>query len=233
MTEFTPEFDSYDQTYEEEIKKSLSGLGVGQDFVARTKAELLVDIVKKNWGDPSQADVLDLGCGIGLYGSYLSGRFKSLSGIDVSGKCINVATQNNSNVNYQVYDGLNIPFEADELDIVYIITVMHHIPVSQWVSIVGDIRRVLRPQGLCVIFEHNPWNPITRWIVNRCEFDADATLLSHLKSQSLLRENGYQNIFSRHILTVPFDNILARNMDHLIGRIPLGSQYYSVGKSIS
>ena len=227
------EFDSYDNTYEEEIKKSLSGLGVTQDFAARVKADKLVDIVQENWGEADKADVLDLGCGIGLYGSYLSGKFKSLSGIDISSKCIDVATESNPDVTYQAYDGENIPFEDNALDVVYVITVMHHIPVAQWESIVGEIKRVLRPGGLCVIFEHNPWNPATRWIVNRCEFDADAVLLSHRKAAQLMIVNGFEDISSQHILTVPIDAGWARTLDKAFGRIPVGAQYYTVGRALS
>ena len=223
------EFDSYDNTYEEEIKKSLSGLGVTQDFAAQVKADQLIDIVQERWGKPADADVLDLGCGIGLYGSYLSGTFKFLSGIDVSSKCVDIAKQNNPEVNYLTYDGQTIPFEDTSLDVVYVITVMHHIPVAQWESITGDIKRVLRPGGLCVIFEHNPWNPATRWIVNRCEFDADAVLLSHRKARQLLDVNGFQDIASKHILTVPVDTGWARKLDKVFSRLPLGAQYYTVG----
>lgn len=230
MSRTESEFDSYDNTYEEEIKKSLTGLGVTQDFAARVKADILIDIILDGTRPIQECDVLDLGCGIGLYGAYLAGKFRSLNGIDVSKKCVDVAQENNPDVNYQVYDGENIPFENDSLDVVYVITVMHHIPVNQWGNIVGEINRVLRPGGLCVIFEHNPWNPATRWIVNRCEFDADAVLLSHRKSTQLMEANGFKNIMSKHILTLPFDADWARKFDKAFSSLPLGAQYYTVGR---
>lgn len=231
MPAINSEFDDYDNTYEEEIKKSLSGLGVTQDFAARVKADQLTEIITDRWGAPEGADVLDLGCGIGLYGSYLSGKFKSLSGIDVSQKCVDVAKENTPEVNYMAYDGKAIPFEDNSLDVVYVITVMHHIPVAEWESITADIKRVLRPGGLCVIFEHNPWNPATRWIVNRCEFDADAVLLSHLKAAQLMSVNGFTDITSKHILTVPVDAGWARTLDKAFARLPVGAQYYTVGRA--
>jgi|GEM_PF-3080025 len=104
---------------------------------------------------------------------------------------------------------------------------------AQWESIVGEIKRVLRPGGLCVIFEHNPWNPATRWIVNRCEFDADAVLLSHRKAAQLMIVNGFEDISSQHILTVPIDAGWARTLDKAFGRIPVGAQYYTVGRALS
>ena len=42
------------------------------------------------------------------------------------------------------------------------------------------MRRVVRPGGLLCIIEHNPFNPLTRLAVVRCEFDRDAVLLPAL-----------------------------------------------------
>ncbi len=35
---------------------------------------------------------------------------------------------------------------------------------------------VLKKKGRVYIFEHNPYNPVTRYLVATCEFDRDAVL---------------------------------------------------------
>ena len=40
-----------------------------------------------------------------------------------------------------------------------------------------ELKRVLRAGGACVIFEHNPLNPLTVQAVNTCPFDENAVLI--------------------------------------------------------
>ena len=62
------------------------------------------------------------------------------------------------------------------------------------------MRRVCRPGGLIVLFEHNPWNPLTRRAVRGCEFDRDAELLSRREASRLLSEAGVEDRRGRYIL---------------------------------
>ena len=42
-----------------------------------------------------------------------------------------------------------------------------------------------------MVFEHNPFHPLTRLAVSRCAFDFDATLLRPGRLQGLMREVGF------------------------------------------
>ena len=49
--------------------------------------------------------------------------------------------------------------------------------VTEHVALLAEIRRVLKPQGLLFVFEHNPLNPLTRHAVDTCPFDENAVLI--------------------------------------------------------
>jgi ubiquinone/menaquinone biosynthesis C-methylase UbiE len=75
------------------------------------------------------------------------------------------------------FDGTCIPFPAGHFDLAFLACVLHHIPHSEHVEILQEVRRVLRPGGALVIFEHNPYNPLTVRAVKSCPFDENAVLL--------------------------------------------------------
>ena len=81
-------------------------------------------------------------------------------------------------------DGTALPFTKEIFDLVLAICVFHHIPPSERPYVMREIHRILRPGGIVAVFEHNPLNPLTRYVVKQCEFDIDAELLS-------LRETNY------------------------------------------
>ena len=106
-------------------------------------------------------------------------------------------------IRYEVFDGTHLPFADRSFDAAFAINVFHHVPVAQRPALVADVRRVLRPGGLFAIFEHNPLNPVTRRIVNTCEFDKDAVLLKRRDSETLLEGAGFSDISTRYIFSVP------------------------------
>jgi hypothetical protein len=63
--------------------------------------------------------------------------------------------------------------------------VLHHVPPTQWVGFLCEMRRVVRPDGLVCLIEHDPLNPLTKLVVARCEFDRDAVLLRAGRARAL------------------------------------------------
>jgi hypothetical protein len=55
--------------------------------------------------------------------------------------------------------------------------VLHHVPPADREALLARVATKLAPGGKLVVFEHNPWNPLTRKVVAECAFDADAVLL--------------------------------------------------------
>jgi SAM-dependent methyltransferase len=223
------EFDAYTENYNEEINKALSFSGMDIDFFARVKNDYLIDIIEARLGGADKANLLDVGCGIANAHKQLVGRVGNLSGIDVSAESITVARQTNPGLRYEVFDGTHLPFADRSLDAAFAVNVFHHVPITQRPALVDNIRRVLRPDGLFAIFEHNPLNPVTRHVVNTCAFDKDAILLKRQDSEALLRGAGFNDISTRYIFSVPPAGPLLRKVDRLFSLLPFGAQYYTLG----
>ncbi|TIP36642.1 MAG: methyltransferase domain-containing protein, partial [Mesorhizobium sp.] len=113
-------------------------------------------------------------------------------------------------------EGAQLPFDAGEFDAVFAICVMHHVPPADWAKFSSEMARVTRPGGAVLIFEHNPYNPLTRRIVSACPFDENAVLLSKRQVVHYLRGAGLSGVL--------------RRIDDAFGRIPLGAQYHVLGR---
>jgi SAM-dependent methyltransferase len=223
------EFDRFAETYDSDVQRSLYGLK--PDYFTMVKANFIIDLVNRHFGANAELDALDVGCGIGNYHSRLGEHFKTLVGTDVSQASLGLAATRNERIGYYHYDGQRLPFPERSFDVVFTICVMHHVPPAQWADFASEIKRVLRPGGLALVFEHNPANRLTRRIVDRCEFDRDAVLLRRSRTETLLMEAGLKNVRSRCILSIPSFGAWTRNLDLMVGRLGLGAQYVATAEA--
>jgi SAM-dependent methyltransferase len=231
----THEFDSYKDSYRSDIDKAVSFSGQSHDFFTRVKAEYLLSLLR----DFRQADVksaittqclnvLDIGCGLGHIHPYLTGANVPLKlfATDVATTVVEEARQMNPSVSYQSYDGKRLPYGDGSFDIAFTIAVMHHISPAQWPAFLKEMQRVVRPRGVIAIFEHNPINPLTQWVVRTCPIDENAVLLGSGRLSQLVLEAHFVDIKRRYILFTPLDGPAYRKFDNFFGWLPLGAQYY-------
>jgi len=223
------EFDAYRSSYAETVNGSIAFSGLKVDYFARAKAVRLLDLIAQRIGDPHEVSVLDVGCGVGTYHPLLRGHVRSISGADPSSECLAEARLANADVDYRDFDGGVIPFDDNSVDVSFAICVMHHVPPAQWPAFVREMARVTRPGGVVAIFEHNPFNPLTRRIVSRCPFDADATLLSKRTAERHLIDAGLARVAGSYILAVPAIDGFMRKVDDALSSLPFGAQYVSYG----
>lgn len=219
-------FDDYGKSYSETVNEAISFSGFSIDFFTRVKASYLVDIATSHFGRTDSLKLLDIGCGVGNFHPLLRPSVGALTGVDISPNSVEVAKVANPQVAYDVYDGARLPYADETFDAAYTICVMHHVPPQHWPQFVSEMKRVVRRGGLAIVFEHNPRNPLTMRIVNRCPFDEDAVLLTPETTCELFRKEGFTGIQHRSILTIPAANKLLRRVDQIAGRLPLGAQYY-------
>jgi len=106
--------------------------------------------------------------------------------------------------------------------------VFHHIKHQLHEGILMEIKRILKQGGRFYNFEHNPNNPLTRKVVNECEFDKDAVLLSPFYHKSIIIKSGlklnqlnYTIFFPRHKIFKIF-----HFTEKLLSWLPIGAQYY-------
>ena len=223
-------FDDYVETYRTEIDDSIGFIGQDVDFFIEIKAELLLKLARKNFGSLDKIKVLDIGSGVGLVDRFLKSEIKQLYGVDVEEGVVEKAKVNNPEVNYRLYDGAKLPFEDNTFDLCFAINVMHHVPPGMWENFSREMYRVLKPGGIAAVFEHNPWNPLTRLAVARCEFDRDAVLLNHGKIKKLFKGAGLRIIDDSYIVFFPFQAKLFRSIETALGWLPLGAQHFVTGR---
>jgi SAM-dependent methyltransferase len=216
--------------YVSEVDRSINFSGLTQDHFTRGKAERLISHLKQLNPSINEIRILDIGCGQGLIHPYIRERGGlRLTGVDVAADALQVARAVNPDVNYKTYDGANLPFLDASFDVAFTICVMHHVPPQQWSSFVAEAKRILRPGGVFLIFEHNPWNPLTRLAVRRCPFDYDAVLLSAPRIRGLMGASGFVHIQQEFIFFTPFSAPAVKRLELMARWFPFGAQHVSVG----
>jgi SAM-dependent methyltransferase len=225
------QFDPYKNSYRQEVQRVIAFAGTSVDYCTEVKAGTLLDLCRHHVGDPRRLEALDLGCGVGLTDSYLAAEFGGLWGIDLSAECVAAAVGRNPGVHYQAYDGDTLPFPDARFDVVFTICVMHHVSPTSWPRFTAEMRRVTRPGGITLVFEHNPINPLTQLAVYRCPFDADAVLLSRRRTARLLTQSGFDVVDGRYILFFPIRSRYLQSVERRLGWLPLGAQYVVVGQA--
>jgi ubiquinone/menaquinone biosynthesis C-methylase UbiE len=215
--------DNYRQIHNEGIKIS----GAESDYFSEQKIE---EVRRNEEGNSPQ--ILDLGCGDGNSAAFFRKHFDKCTyfGLDTSKASVSVANGRRSEAaSFVHYDGLNVPFADNTFDIVFIACVLHHVEPQQHENILSDVKRVLKPGGRLYIFEHNPFNPVTRRIVNKCPFDEDAILLTSNLTRSILQKVSFRKVEIAYTIFFPrhriFQSLLP--IERFLTWLPLGGQYYA------
>lgn len=222
-------FDRDRESYRDAVNSSISFSGADVDFFARLKADDLVAALRRRLGGAEKARVLDVGCGPGVTDTHLAGRVGELHGADVSAEILEAAAAANPTVDYHRFDGVTLPFPAASFDATFTICVLHHVEPAERPGLVREMRRVTRPGGLVAIYEHNPFNPLTRVAVARCEFDEGVVLLGRGEARRLLADAGAPPVETRYIAFFPWQPSVFRTVERSLGWLPLGGQYVVVG----
>ncbi len=204
--------------------------GANSYYFAAYKIKLLQEYEQNN-----RCRLLDLGCGDGTTEVFINKYFPAFitEAIDVSEKSIEEAAKKRiPQTSFTVYDGQTIPFEDNYFDIVFVAAVLHHIDFAYHEVVLLEIFRVLKPGGRLYLFEHNPINPATRYLVRTCVFDKDARLLRPGYSKKLLQKMAFQAIKMRFILFFPRKGWLSKLIPYEPGLhwLPLGGQYLLIAK---
>jgi SAM-dependent methyltransferase len=220
------DFDALAADYEAKINNVIAFGGREHQFYIDVKRDVMLRLLRETYGAVGDLAVLDLGCGLGAYHPGLKGQFRVLHGIDVSSESIDIARAAHPEVQYASYGGDALPYPDDSFDVIFTICVMHHVPPPAWRGFVAEMLRKLRPGGTVLVFEHNPYNPATQYIVRSCDIDKDAVLLKPFRIRRMFRDAGFSEVETRTILSIPPTRPFLTAIDRALGYLPFGAQYY-------
>ena len=219
-----PEFDKSARDYESLIKPYLKIAGASREYFARSRLNWLSYLLREQ--DIIVRRVLDFGCGTGMSLALLEDilHAEHVIGLDTSKESLAVARE--SIVNRPVQ--LATPQEyipQHDLDLVFCNGVFHHIPVAERPSAVDYIYRCLRPGGVFIMWENNPWNPIQFLCMKYSEIDKNAIPLSPTESCQLVASERFRVIRTDYLFFFPAYLNWLHPFEKRLNKVPLGAQY--------
>jgi SAM-dependent methyltransferase len=234
----TSPFDSYAKSYENVHDQNLVPLGAESREFLNAKLNWCARFATKHIKPAPARTFLDYGCGTGRFGHEFYKYFDQCwgyVGVDSSAASIKEAQEqcalescqrshSNKSPVFVRLDSWNQ--SAAQYDFILSACVFHHIEPDRRQLVLRRLWDGLRKRGVIVIWEHNPWNPVTRRIVEDCPFDRDARLLSIAEMIRLWRETIDNGETGYQFVTF-FPGMLRglQPMEHLLAWLPLGGQW--------
>ncbi|HEX7177604.1 MAG TPA: methyltransferase [Pyrinomonadaceae bacterium] len=218
------DFDGYADEYDAHLGQAISVSGEDKDYFARGRIDWLSKYLKREL--IGVESVLDFGCGTGGSTPHLLELLGAglVLGLDVSSKSLDVARRlhGEDRARFMLFGEYR---PAQEVDLAVANNVFHHIAPAERRDSVQYIFDSLRPGGLLAFWENNPWNPATRYVMSRCEFDQDAVTLTFPEARGLLRGGGFEVIRTDFLFIFPRALRHLRWIEPHVARLPLGTQY--------
>ena len=224
MTENRSEIEKFNRIaieYSQLHEQSVGASGEPIEYFAQYKIDCL-----KRLGIGPEAHLLDYGCGIGNLTTLLAQNFSHVTGFDPSTGSIEIARNRLPSVTFYADDSL-VPQAA--FDVAVLSGVLHHVPVAERTTVMTAAFSKLRLGGRTVIFEHNPYNPLTRRSVAACRFDDDAVLLAPREVRELLQKAGFSRIKQDYIVFFPKPFAWLRPLEPSLRFVFLGAQTMTIG----
>lgn len=232
-----PEFDHYADGYsagcESRLKRLIGSsarvyLEVKADHLLRTLARMQTS------AENPRLRLLDFGCGAGDFLSVLRDRSVawSMEGCDVSSGMLRTARERHPELSPEVplWNCAEVPLPASTYDLITVVCVLHHVPRQSLRDTLRQLWDALSPGGLLCVYEHNPWNPVTRFMVARAPIDQNAVLISGATLSSHTGAVAAAKPELSNLLFFPPRFRFARRVEAALERIPLGGQYLMMAR---
>ncbi|MCC7054298.1 MAG: class I SAM-dependent methyltransferase [Gemmatimonadaceae bacterium] len=225
-------FDQYADNYDAVVAKSVAMVGGDVAHYARRKADVLRQVLA-----PGRHRILDFGCGVGALSFSLCTVYPDaeVTGTDTSADSIEraaatAASTGQPRARFARGTESALPAGIGTFDAAVAACVFHHIPPAARAGWMARIFDALDRDGIFMMFEHNPGNPLTLRAVDACPFDADAVLLTHRETVGLFEAAGFVDVRVIHYLFLPPALYGLRPVERLLRWLPIGGQFAVVGR---
>lgn len=214
------DFDNFTDNYNELLRESTQFFSSSEEYFAKYKIGLVRSQVKQ-----SVSRILEYGCGIGRNIRYLQEAFPGVEivGTDISEASLSIAASENPGVQFELE---SIDLDIGSFDLIFVAGVFHHIPPVERPDASRLLAKRLSSDGVLYVFEHNPYNPVTRKIVNNCPYDADAVLLKPSELGGLFESAEMKVSGQGYCLFIPPKLSWLAPLEGYLAWLPLGGQYW-------
>lgn len=233
MAELEP-FDRYATAYNTTVQNAIGASGESVQFFAEIKAAIAAEICAASQSLPRS--VLDFGCGIGNTTRALLIAFPmaKVSGCDPSEASLSVARVGiagfGDRARMVAQNVGTLPFADGSFDLAFTSCVFHHVDRADHPRWARELLRVLEPGAPLLVFEHNPFNPLTRRVVSNISFDQGVILLRPRYARRMLEEAGFVVDPARYYFFFPHWLRRLRKVERGMRWLPLGGQYFVVAR---
>jgi len=226
------EFDRFAEEYYAIHASSIAISGEEPAYFAEYKIrDLAREYLAKEPLRNGRISILDFGAGVGTSVPFVR-KYLPLSQItclDISRKSLAIGQARwGEQARFLHFDGETIPLRDASVDVALAACVFHHIADREHIRLLREFHRVLTPGGMAFIFEHNPYNPLTRHAVNTCAFDDNAELIPARSMRAKLKAAAFSGIQIRYNVFFPRVLRALRPLEKWMIWLPLGAQYYAV-----
>lgn len=228
-----PVFDAYADRYVETVTAGIRLSGEHATYFPALKARLAAGLV----GARQARAILDFGCGIGMTTRALAAEFAGarVTGVDESAESLAAGARALSpdeaaRVRFEHVPGATLPFADGTFDVVFVSNVFHHIPPGARAAAARELARVAAPGAWVLVFELNPYNPLTVRVTRAIPFDAGVALLPPGETRRLLAAAGVGDLDARYYFFFPRALRALRVLEPALGWLPLGAHYLVAGR---
>ena len=217
-------FDRSAPHYQSALNRALSPSGEASDYFARARVEWLQKQLRGL--DFAPSSVLDYGCGIGGSVPFLKEILhpRRILGVDISSESLHQARQEHQEEGVE-FANCDHYFAHSEFHLAFCNGVFHHIAPAERASALRYVHDSLSPGGIFALWENNPYNPATRYLMGRCEFDGEAISITCKEARKLLVSNGFVVLRSSSYFYFPRWLKWLRGLEPTLSQLPLGAQY--------
>ncbi len=219
------EFDRHSSDYRKKLGNSMPGVAGNVDRFALQKVALMAEAIP----GPLEGIFLDFGSGIGLSVPHIRSHFPAMQVICADPSLESLAqidTGEDPMVSTVQLSDAMTNLATDSVQLALAACVFHHIAPDERDHWFAELRRVIAPGGKLWVFEHNPWNPGTQWIVRNSPLDENAILLKVGEVVQRARKAGFNQTRREYTLLGPPDWTWLSRMEKLLSSMPLGAQYF-------
>ena len=216
------DFDQFSNDYKGYIANSIEKFDKNLDYYHESKI-----LITKNRAKHNPKNILDFGSGVGTMIPYMKKKFKKckIYAFDESKQSLRFLKKK-----YPFVRCLKKIDGKIKFDLIFLSGVIHHIDKNIRKKILKKIFISLKKSGKLVIFEHNPYNPLTNIVVKNCEFDRDAQLIKKSELIRICEDVKFKVEDSAYIFFFPTSLKKFKGIEKYLEWFFLGAQYFCIFK---